>query len=130
MTKILMSVIMAMGVSGFLYYQFSIVPMKNKLEEQAKVIIAQDLRDQEQKAAIESIQNNLAVTTESLKGLQIQNQQYEAEMSEYLDIFRRHNIAKLASAKPGLMETRVNNATKEVFDAIEADSNRISSLND
>lgn len=125
-----MSVIMAMGVSGFLYYQFSVVPMKNKLEEQAKVIIAQDLRDQEQKAAIESIQNNLAVTTESLKGLQIQNQQYEAEMSEYLDIFRRHNIAKLASAKPGLMETRVNNATKEVFDAIEADSNRISSLND
>jgi len=130
MTKILMSVIMAMCVSGFLYYQFSVVPMKNKLEEQAKVIIAQDLRDQEQKAAIESIQNNLAVTTESLKGLQIQNQQYEAEMSEYLDIFRRHNIAKLASAKPGLMETRVNNATKEVFDAIEADSNRISSLND
>ena len=130
MTKILMSVIMAMGVSGFLYYQFSVVPMKNKIEEQTKVIIAQDLRDQEQKAAIESIQNNLAVTTESLKGLQIQNQQYEAEMSEYLDIFRRHNIAKLASAKPGLMETRVNNATKEVFDAIEADSNRISSLND
>jgi hypothetical protein len=130
MTKILMSIIMAMGVSGFLYYQFLVVPMKNKLEEQAKVIIAQDLRDQEQRAAIESIQNNLAVTTESLKGLQIQNQQYEAEMSEYLDIFRRHNIAKLASAKPGLMETRVNNATKEVFDAIEADSNRISSLND
>ena len=130
MTKILMSIIMAMGVSGFLYYQFSIVPMKNKLEEQAQVIIAQDLRDQEQRAAIESIQNNLAVTTESLRGLQVQNQQYEAEMSEYLDIFRRHNIAKLASAKPGLMETRVNNATKEVFDAIEADSDRISSLND
>jgi len=130
MTKILMSVIMAMGVSGFLYYQFSVVPMKNKLEEQAKVIIAQDLRDQEQRAAIESIQNNLAVTTESLKGLQIQNQQYEAEMSEYLDIFRRHNIAKLASAKPGMIETRINNATKEVFDAIENDSDRISSLND
>lgn len=125
-----MSIIMAMGVSGFLYYQFSVVPMKNKLEEQAQVIIAQDLRDQEQKAAIESIQNNLAVTTESLKGLQIQNQQYEAEMSEYLDIFRRHNIAKLASAKPGMIETRINNATKEVFDAIENDSDRISSLND
>ncbi len=130
MSKILMSVIMAMGVSGFLYYQFSVVPMKNKLEEQAQVIIAQDLRDQEQRAAIESIQNNLAVTTESLRGLQIQNQQYEAEMSEYLDIFRRHNIAKLASAKPGMIETRINNATKEVFDAIENDSDRISSLND
>jgi len=126
----LMSIIMAMGVGGIFYYNFSVVPMKNKIEEQAKVIIAQDLRDQEQRAAIESIQNNLAVTTESLKGLQIQNQQYEAEMSEYLDIFRRHNIAKLASAKPGMIETRINNATKEVFDAIENDSDRISSLND
>lgn len=130
LNKVLIGILISMGLSGFMYYNFSVVPMKNKLEEQAKVILAQDLRDQEQKAAIESIQNNLAVTTESLKGLQIQNQQYEAEMSEYLDIFRRHNIAKLASAKPGLMETRVNNATKEVFDAIEADSNRISSLND
>ena len=130
MSKILSGIIVAMGLSALLYYQFSVVPMKNKIEEQSKVIAAQDLRDQEQRATIESIQNNLAVTTESLKGLQIQNQQYETEMSEYLDIFRRHNIAKLASAKPGLMETRVNNATKEVFDAIEADSNRISSLND
>ena len=51
-------------------------------------------------------------------------------MADYLDIFRRHNIAKLASAKPGMIETRANAQTKEVFDAIEADSQRISSLND
>ena len=51
-------------------------------------------------------------------------------MSEYLDIFRRHNLAKLASAKPGLIEPSVNKRTKEVFDAIEADSKRISDLND
>ena len=121
---------MAMGVGGLFYYNFSVVPMKNKIEEQAKVIIAQDLRDQEQKATIESIQNNLQQTTQALSGLQVKNQQYETEMSEYLDIFRRHNLAKLASAKPGMIELRSNNKTKEVFDAIEADSKRISSLND
>ena len=125
-----MGIIAAMGLAGFMYYNFSIVPMKNKLEEQSKVIIAQDLRDQEQKAAIEAIQNNLTQTTQALSGLQVKNQQYESEMSEYMDIFRRHNVAKLASAKPGLMEPRFNKATKEVFDAIEADSQRISSLND
>lgn len=130
MTKILMGIIGAMGVAGFLYWNLSIVPMKNKLEEQAKVIIAQDLRDQEQRATIESIQSNLTRTTQALSGLQIQNQQYEVEMAEYLDIFRRHNLSKLASAKPGMVELRANNATKEVFDAIEADSARISSLND
>ena len=130
MTKILMGIIGAMGIGGFLYWNLSIVPMKNKLEEQAQVIIAQDLRDQEQRATIESIQSNLTKTTEALSGLQIQNQQYEVEMAEYLDIFRRHNLSKLASAKPGMVELRANNATKEVFDAIEADSARISSLND
>jgi len=130
MSKILMGIIAAMGLAGFMYYNFSIVPMKNKLEEQSKVIIAQDLRDQEQKAAIEAIQNNLTQTTQALSGLQVKNQQYESEMAEYLDIFRRHNLAKLASAKPGMIQLRSNNKTKEVFDAIEADSQRISSLND
>jgi len=130
MSKILMGIIAAIGLAGFMYYNFSIVPMKNKLEEQAKVIIAQDLRDQEQKAAIETIQNNLQQTTQALSGLQVKNQQYESQMAEYLDIFRRHNIAKLASAKPGMIELRVNNRTKEAFDAIDAASQRISSLND
>ena len=130
MSKILMGIIAAMGLAGFMYYNFFIVPMKNKLEEQAKVIIAQDLRDQEQKAAIETIQNNLQQTTQALSGLQVKNQQYESQMAEYLDIFRRHNIAKLASAKPGMIELRVNNRTKEAFDAIDAASQRISSLND
>ena len=130
MSKILIGIIVAMGLSGILYYQFSVVPMKNKLEEQAKVILAQDLRNQEQIATIEAIQNNLQQTTQALSGLQVQNQQYETEMSEYPDVFRRHNLAKLASAKPGMIEKRANDRTKEVFDAIEADSQRISSLND
>ena len=130
LSKVLIGILISMGLSGFMYYNFSVVPMKNKLEEQSKVILAQDLRDQEQKAAIEAIQNNLEKTSNSLRGLQVQNQQYETQMSEYMDIFRRHNIAKLASAKPGMIELRINNATKEVFDAIEDDSSRISALND
>ena len=130
MSKVLFGVIGAMMISMFSYYQFFVVPMKNKIEEQAKVIIAQDLRDKEQKAAIESLQTNMQKTSEALKGLQVKNQKYEEDMSEYLDIFRRHNVAKLASAKPGLIEIRFNNGTKEVFNAIQEDSNRISSLND
>jgi hypothetical protein len=130
MTKIWLVIIFAMGLSCTLYYNLSVVPMKNKIEEQTKVILAQDLRDQEQKATIESIQNNLTKTTEALSGLQVKNQNIEAEMAEYLDIFRRHNLTKLASAKPGLIELRANTRTKEAFDAIEADSQRISTLND
>jgi len=118
-----------MGSTGFLYYQFAVVPMKNTLEEQTAVIIAQDLRDQEQKATIAAITLNAEKTAKASAALQQQNQQYEAEMSEYLDIFRRHNLAKIASARPGQIQTQANNATKEVFDAIEEVSNRISNPN-
>ena len=130
MSKILRGIMGAMGVSMFLYYQFAVVPMKNKIEEQTKVILAQELRDKEQKAAIESLQTNMQKTSEALKGLQVKNQKYEEDMAEYLDIFRRHNVAKLASAKPGLVELTFNKGTKEVFNAIQEDSTRISSLND
>lgn len=119
-----------MAVAGFLFYKLSVVPMQIKLEEQSRVIIAQDLRDQEQKAAIAAVTEHLEVTTQAMNGLTRQNQQYESQMNEYLDIFRRHNIAQLASAKPGLIETKINNATKGVFDGIEQDSSRISSLSD
>lgn len=33
-----------------------------------------------------------------------------------------HNLTKLALSKPGLIETRINNGTKQVFDQIEIDS--------
>lgn len=126
MSKILMGIMAAMAVGGYLYYQTAIVPMKNKIEEQTAVILAQDLRDQEQKATIAAITANAEKTAAATAQLQQQNQQYEAEMAEYLDIFRRHNLAKIASARPGQVEIRANNRTKEAFDAIEEISIRIS----
>ena len=129
MSKILMGIMAAMAVGGYLYYQTAVVPMKNKLEEQTAVILAQDLRDQEQKATIAAITANAEKTAAATATLQKQNQEYEAEMSEYLDIFRRHNLAKIASARPGQVELRANEKTKEVFDAIEEVSNRISNPN-
>jgi len=124
-----MGIIAAMGSAGFLYYQFAVVPMKNKLEEQTAVIIAQDLRDQEQKATIAAITLNAEKTAAANAQMQQQNQQYEAEMSEYLDIFRRHNLAKIASARPGQIQAQANQRTKEVFDAIEDVSKSISNPN-
>jgi hypothetical protein len=40
------------------------------------------------------------------------------------------NLTKLAIAKPGLLETRVNNGTKKVFESIEESSRNIDVLDD
>lgn len=122
MTKVFLGVIVVLfSLCGFLYYQNQSLSSLNK---------AFELRDQEQKAAIKSLQNDFKVQTEGLLDIQKKNQQIEQEMNRYLDIFKRHNLSKLAAAKPGLIETRVNNGTKEVFESIEQDSRNIDSLDD
>ena len=122
MSKILLGVIGALLLAlSFLWIQNSRLSSLNQ---------AFELRDQEQKAAIESLQSDFKMQTEGLLAIQSRNQEIEAEMSRYLDIFKRHNLSKLAAAKPGLIETRVNNGTKDVFDSIEADSRSIDRLDD
>ena len=122
MSKILLGVVGVLAIAlYFLWSQNSRLASLNQ---------AFELRDQEQKAAIEYLQNDFKVQTEGLLAIQSRNQEIEAEMSRYLDIFKRHNLSKLAAAKPGLIETRVNNGTKDVFDSIEADSRSIDRLDD
>ena len=96
-----------------------------------KVIVLNffEIRNQEQLATIETMQNDFKVQSEGLLALQSKNQEIQAEMNRYLDIFKRHDLTKLAAAKPGLIEPRVNNGTKKVFESIEEDSRNIDSLN-
>lgn len=81
-----------------------------------------------QEETIATLQTDFAKQGQSLNELTMKNNEIELEMNRYLDIFKRHNLTKLAFAKPGLIETRANKATKEVFDGIEADSRNIDEL--
>ena len=120
MSKILFGVIgVLVLLCSFLYWQNSNLSALND---------AFELRDAEQKAVIENLKNDFELQTSSLLKLQEKNQEIEAEMVRYLDIFKRHNLSKLAIAKPGLIETRVNNGTKDVFHSIEKDTIGIDDL--
>lgn len=85
---------------------------------------------QTQEEAIASLQNDFALQTSQLNELTLKSQEAQKEMNRYLDIFKRHNLTKLAAAKPGLIEPRANKATKEVFDGIEKDSRDIDAADD
>ena len=121
MSKILIGVIVVMGIgSYFLWSQVQHLTELNK---------AFEVRNAEQIATIAAQQEQFVKQTTALNNLSKKNQEIEADMNRYLDIFRRHNLTKLAAAKPGLIEPRMNKATKEVFDGIENDSILISNLN-
>ena len=129
MSKVLLGVIGAMAVSGYAFYYLSVIPLKVENKELFEENTAFELAMKEQQETIRRIEENIQKTQESLNKLTKKNQQDEQEQAEYLDIFRRHSLAKLASAKPGLITIRANKRTQEVFDAIEEDSKLISSLN-
>ena len=120
MNLILIGVILMMGLGvWFLYNQNTTLKAENQ---------AFELRDQEQKLTIEAQQQSFETQTSALNNMTARNAEIEGEMSRYLDIFRRHNLNKLALAKPGLIETRVNSGTKNVFDSIENDSKELDNL--
>jgi hypothetical protein len=122
MSKVFIGIILVLGVG--VYYLLIENTRLSQLNQ------AFEIRNQEQLATIETMQNDFKVQSEGLLALQTKNQEIQAEMNRYLDIFKRHDLTKLAAAKPGLIEPRVNNGTKKVFESIEEDSRNIDSLND
>jgi hypothetical protein len=52
--------------------------------------------------------------------LQQNLQKAEAYKDELLSKFQKHDLTKLSLRKPGLIEGRINSATKKVFDDIES----------
>ena len=120
MQQILMGILLILGIAcWWLYSENQTLSMNNMQLE-----IAVD----EQEEAIKVIKESYEKQGAALNQLASKNAQIEAEMNGYLDIFRRHNLNKLAIAKPGMIETRANEQTQSVFEAIENDSKELDSL--
>ena len=64
------------------------------------------------------LNDNLTNQIVTIQGLNTANNVIEKERDEYLIIFRQHDLTRLAQARPGMIETRINNGTAEVFETI------------
>ena len=122
MNQLLIGIILVMGFLGYGIY----IENENLKAENAAYV----LRDAEQDAAINQLQGDLELQGKGLQEMTARNAEIQGEMNRYLDVFKRHNLTKLAAAKPGLIEPKVNKATKEVFNGIEEDSRNIDGLDD
>ena len=122
MNQLFIGIIVAMSLGGyFLYQQNESLKIEN---------LAFQVRDQEQTATIKAQQESFERQSFALNNMTARNAEIEGEMNRYLDIFKRHNLNKLAIAKPGLIEKRVNDGTKKVFETIEEDSKSLDNLDD
>lgn len=78
-----------------------------------------------EKLAREKAEKNLQTQLKAVTELSAKNNEMQAEMDDYLSIFKRHDLTRLARAKPGLIEPRINNGTAQVFRDIEEASKEI-----
>lgn len=122
MNQFFLAIILMLSLGCYYLWNANQVLTENNIQLKQAVVT--------QEEAINSLQNDFALQTESLNTLQLKSQETQKEMNRYLDIFKRHNLTKLAAAKPGLLEPRINNGTKNVFDSIEEVSRNIDDLDD
>jgi len=122
MNQFFLAIIVVLGLGSYWLWNENHILKANNIKLESAVAM--------QEEAISSLQNDFTLQTTQLNELQLKSQEAQKEMNRYLDIFKRHNLTKLAAAKPGLIEPRANKATKEVFDGIEAVSVVIDDLDD
>lgn len=78
---------------------------------------------QTQNDQIKNLISNAEKTQTQLNALEKEKNESEREVNELRNTFARHDLDNLALAKPGLIQTKVNRATKRVKDDLIALTN-------
>ena len=111
----------SLGGLGFKMYTDTMNRMQSMANEKA----ALEVQLQEQEAAMEKQLEVMKLQEESLADMNERAAVVEAQMKDYLKIFKDHDLTRLARAKPGMIETRANKRTDEIFTVIENDTKMV-----
>ena len=122
MQQMLIGLVLILGLGCYFLYNSNQTLTENNIKLESAIA--------QQEEAMAIMKESYEKQGKALNQLSSRNAQIEQEMNGYLDIFRRHNLNKLAIAKPGMIETRANEATQKVFESIENDSKELDSLDD
>ena len=105
------------GLAGGAYTWYT--DTMGRFEVLAAEKAALDLKSQQQVHGFKALTESYEKQRVANDALTRKNQEIQQETQAYLQIFKKHDLTKLARAKPGLIETRANKATDEIFKVIE-----------
>jgi ribosomal protein L3 len=102
-------------VSGsfFAYYKVASAEIATLKDNNIRLTIAIE----EQKQTIVTIQSKYEQQASSLTSLLSSNSTLSKEKEELSNKLMKHDLEELSRRKPALVETRINNGTKELFDS-------------
>jgi uncharacterized protein HemX len=115
MNSIILTLILTALVSGggYVYFKYTQKKIENLTSENI-VLKGQNI-------ALTREKEN---TEKALQNLGQRLQQSEEYQEEFIRILQRHDLTKLAMSKPGLIEKRINDATQNLLEEFESDSNQ------
>ena len=120
MQQLLIGIILILGLGGYWLYNENQTLTENNIKLEQAV--------EEQQAAMEALRESYERQGQALMNMSRKNAEIEAEKAEYLAIFARHNLDLLAIKKPGLIEIRFNDASIEVMEGLEDDTEELYNL--
>jgi hypothetical protein len=95
------------------------------LDQAVQQNVALQTAQQIQEDTIRGLEAQSKQQIQAMGNLTNRNNELNAERDSYLRIFKDHDFTKLARARPGMIETRANNATESVFRSVEDDSREL-----
>ncbi len=129
--------ILLLAGAGWAYHKTTVVALENRIadiQEEADFARAENVAlktaAQTNEATIKNLEAKSQAQAQQMGKLTKNNQILSAERDEYMGIFKKHNLTKLARAKPGMIEPRINSGTNKVLRSIEADSRELDELDD
>jgi len=112
---VMLLMMIGMGVVGKMYYDDTQARLTQLRENAVKLELAARTSEE----TIGRLQADAAQFEQANNELRSQLVAAEAYSDDLAGKLRRHNLTVLTLQKPGLIETRVNNATAKLFDEME-----------
>jgi outer membrane murein-binding lipoprotein Lpp len=122
---------------GYSYHQVTVSKFEAgiaKLESNNRTLkenqVQLDIAINTAEASLKAAEENAKKSEAAMNALTSRNQELNREKQTYLKIFKDHNLTRLARARPGMIEKRINNGTQKVFEALENDTKELMDVDD
>ena len=120
-----------------MYHKTTITALENRLADLQSEVdftraenVALQTAAQTNEATIRSLEAKSAQQAQQMGVLTQNNQKLSSERDEFMSIFKKHNLTKLARSKPGLIEPRINSGTHRVLETIMEDTRELDQADD
>ena len=101
---------------GWYYYKDTQARIQTLTENSAKLEVA----TQQQEMTINTLVEDAEKFRELNKDLNIKLEAANDYKNELIAKLRKHDLSRLSQLKPGLVERRINNGTKQLFESFES----------